>query len=107
MRVGVYMRRYGFVCLPSLHNSRTHISISVCVCVCMLVLFQLYDEDDDGFISRNDLLTTLQLMTTDQITEEQLKEFVDKTFGELTGVPPKGMTYMMFRQVRVTVRTSL
>ncbi|XP_007246042.3 calcineurin B homologous protein 2 [Astyanax mexicanus] len=44
--------------------------------------FQLYDQDKDGKISRNELLQVLRAMLEKQVTEEQLESIADRTIQE-------------------------
>ncbi|KAM9469381.1 calcineurin B homologous protein 2 isoform 1-T2 [Clarias gariepinus] len=44
--------------------------------------FQLYDQDKDGKISRQELLQVLQAMLESQVTQEQLECIVDRTIQE-------------------------
>jgi Ca2+-binding EF-hand superfamily protein len=48
-------------------------------------LFELYDVDGDGAVSRADLLTLMRNRAGSQLTDEQLGELVDRA---LQGVPP-------------------
>ncbi|XP_027804336.1 calcineurin B homologous protein 2 [Marmota flaviventris] len=44
--------------------------------------FQLYDLDQDGKISRHEMLQVLRLMVGVQVTEEQLESITDRTVQE-------------------------
>lgn len=44
--------------------------------------FQLYDQDKDGKISRDELLKVLRAMLEMQVTEEQLESIADRTIQE-------------------------
>ncbi|KAK2881147.1 hypothetical protein QQF64_008509 [Cirrhinus molitorella] len=44
--------------------------------------FQLYDQDKDGKISRDELLKVLRAMLGMQVTEEQLESIADRTIQE-------------------------
>ncbi|XP_023667967.1 calcineurin B homologous protein 2 [Paramormyrops kingsleyae] len=44
--------------------------------------FQLYDQDNDGKISRDELLQVLRTMLEMQVTEEQLESIADRTIQE-------------------------
>lgn len=44
--------------------------------------FQLYDQDKDGKISRDELLKVLRDMLGLQVTEEQLESIADRTIQE-------------------------
>ncbi|XP_030074135.1 calcineurin B homologous protein 2 isoform X1 [Microcaecilia unicolor] len=44
--------------------------------------FQLYDQDKDGKISRNELLQVLRMMVGVQVTNEQLECIADRTIQE-------------------------
>lgn len=44
--------------------------------------FQLYDQDKDGKISRDELLKVLRAMLGLQVTEEQLESIADRTIQE-------------------------
>ncbi|XP_026853606.1 calcineurin B homologous protein 2 isoform X1 [Electrophorus electricus] len=45
-------------------------------------IFQLYDQDKDGKISRQELLQVLRTMLEKQVTEEQLESIADRTIQE-------------------------
>ena len=45
-------------------------------------IFQIYDMDNDGFISNGELFMVLKKMCGDNLTEEQLQEIVDRTILE-------------------------
>ncbi|KAL4647439.1 calcineurin B homologous protein 1-like [Arapaima gigas] len=44
--------------------------------------FQLYDQDNDGKISRSELLQVLRTMLEVQVTDEQLESIADRTIQE-------------------------
>ncbi|KAL8219931.1 UNVERIFIED_CONTAM: hypothetical protein K2H54_036398, partial [Gekko kuhli] len=44
--------------------------------------FQLYDQDQDGKISRDELLQLLRMMIGIQVTDEQLECITDRTIQE-------------------------
>ena len=41
--------------------------------------FKIYDNDDDGYISSNDLYTVLKMMVGNNLTDNQLQQLVDRT----------------------------
>ena len=46
-------------------------------------LFNLYDEDEDGFISRDDLRSTLQVVAGESRNDELIEYAIEKVFTEL------------------------
>ncbi|XP_078097761.1 calcineurin B homologous protein 2 [Mustelus asterias] len=44
--------------------------------------FQLYDQDKDGKISREELIQVLRMMLEAQVTEDQLESITDRTIQE-------------------------
>ena len=46
-------------------------------------LFQVYDEDNDGLISADDLFAVVKLMSGDNLTEYQLWQLVHRTIRDL------------------------
>lgn len=46
------------------------------------VAFRIYDVDEDGYISREDLFTVLKMMVGNNIPDEQLQQIVDTTIKE-------------------------
>lgn len=46
-------------------------------------MFDVYDVDGDGFISRSDMLTMLRNRAGSQLTDEQLAELVDGAMAHL------------------------
>jgi len=44
--------------------------------------FQIYDVDNDGFISNGELFNVLQMIIGNSFTDEQLQQVVDKTIIE-------------------------
>ncbi|XP_067831242.1 calcineurin B homologous protein 2 isoform X1 [Heptranchias perlo] len=46
------------------------------------VAFQLYDQDRDGKISREELLEVLRMMLEAQVTDDQLESITDRTIQE-------------------------
>lgn len=45
----------------------------------IVVAFQVYDVDNDGFISNGDLFRVLKMMVEDNLKDYQLQQLVDKT----------------------------
>ena|SRR6218665_2202039 len=45
----------------------------------IVVAFQVYDVDQDGFISNGDLFRVLKMMVEDNLKDYQLQQLVDKT----------------------------
>ena len=45
----------------------------------VLVAFQIYDIDQDGFISNGELFQVLKMMVGNNLKEVQLQQIVDKT----------------------------
>lgn len=41
--------------------------------------FQVYDKDEDGFISNGDLFSVLKMMVGDNLNDVQLQQLVDRT----------------------------
>lgn len=48
----------------------------------MIVAFNIYDLDQDGFISNGELFIALRMMTGEQLQAEQLQQIVDKTIRD-------------------------
>lgn len=46
-------------------------------------IFDVYDEDKDGFISNAELYRTLRLMTGGQMRPDQLQQVVDRTIRDI------------------------
>lgn len=44
--------------------------------------FQIYDSNDDGFLSNGDLFSTLKLLCGDNLTDIQIQQAVDRTIIE-------------------------
>lgn len=53
----------------------------------ILAAFRLFDQEDKGYISKQDLFDVLSLMAGTRIKERSLWQIVEKTFAEadLTG----------------------
>lgn len=45
------------------------------------VAFRIYDVDDDGVISRDELMTVLRLMVGDNLTQDELDEITSRTIS--------------------------
>jgi len=45
----------------------------------MRTAFQIYDLDNDGFISNGDLFKTLKMLVEDNLTDIQIQQLVDRT----------------------------
>lgn len=56
---------------------------SIVLCVvdefCFVVAFQIYDIDNDGFISNGELFQVLKMMVGTNLKDIQLQQIVDKT----------------------------
>jgi serine/threonine-protein phosphatase 2B regulatory subunit len=50
--------------------------------ILFLVAFQVYDIDQDGFISNGELFQVLKIMVGNNLNEVQLQQIVDKTILE-------------------------
>jgi serine/threonine-protein phosphatase 2B regulatory subunit len=48
----------------------------------MKFFFDIYDVNNDGYISNGDLYKVVELMTEDQITDEQRQQLVDRTIRD-------------------------
>lgn len=48
----------------------------------LLVAFQIYDIDQDGFISNGELFQVLKIMVGNNLNDVQLQQIVDKTIIE-------------------------
>ncbi len=48
----------------------------------MLVAFQVYDIDQDGYISNGELFQVLKIMVGNNLNDVQLQQIVDKTILE-------------------------
>ena len=44
-----------------------------------LVLFRIYDQDNDGYISRDELFATFQTIIGKDLNDQQLNEIVERT----------------------------
>ncbi|KPP64093.1 hypothetical protein Z043_117599 [Scleropages formosus] len=61
--------------------------------------FQLYDQDNDGKISRNELLQVLRTMLEMQVTDEQLESIADRTIQEADLDGDNAISFDEFRKV--------
>ena len=48
-------------------------------CIFLAVAFQIYDIDQDGYISNGELFQVLKMMVGNNLKEVQLQQIVDKT----------------------------
>lgn len=48
----------------------------------ILVAFKIYDIDNDGLISGNELFQVLKMMVGSNLTDTQLQQIVEKTVSE-------------------------
>ena len=46
----------------------------------LLIISRIYDIDNDGFISSEELATVLKMMVGNNLNETQIQQIVDKTF---------------------------
>ncbi|XP_028817400.1 calcineurin B homologous protein 2 [Denticeps clupeoides] len=60
--------------------------------------FQLYDQDKDGKISRDELLQVLRAMLEMQVTEEQLESITDRTIQESDTDRDNAISFEEFRK---------
>uniref|UniRef100_A0A8C7AJ94 Calcineurin like EF-hand protein 2 n=1 Tax=Neovison vison TaxID=452646 RepID=A0A8C7AJ94_NEOVI len=64
-------------------------------------VFQLYDLDRDGKISRHEMLQVLRLMVGVQVTEEQLESITDRTVQEADEDGDGAVSFLEFTKVRI------
>uniref|UniRef100_A0A8D0CVY4 Calcineurin-like EF-hand protein 2 n=1 Tax=Sander lucioperca TaxID=283035 RepID=A0A8D0CVY4_SANLU len=62
--------------------------------------FQLYDQDRDGKISREELLQVLRTMLEMQVTEEQLQSIAERAIQEADLDQDDAISFDEFRKVR-------
>ncbi|XP_046891613.1 calcineurin B homologous protein 2 [Hypomesus transpacificus] len=74
---------------PELVNSRTSK---------LKFVFQLYDQDKDGKISRRELLQVLRALLESQVTEEQLESVADRAIQEADMDQDQAISFEEFRK---------
>jgi hypothetical protein len=67
--------------------------------ISLLVAFQVYDIDNDGFISNGELYMVLKMMVGDNLTAEQLQQVVDKTILEADEDQDGRISYEEFKNM--------
>lgn len=68
----------------SLFNSRDESEEKLkCKDLNSLVLFKIYDVDNDGFVTKEELLVILKTLVLHSLKDEQLEQIVDRTIDEL------------------------
>ena len=68
--------------LCSIQETRAKRSWSVRI-LNSLVLFKIYDVDNDGFVTKEELLVILKTLVLHSLKDEQLEQIVDRTIDEL------------------------
>ena len=66
----------------------------------IIVLFRLFDYDNDGKVSEEDMLINFKLLLGQTLNQEQIKEIVDKTINEYSeSEDKKFITYDEFIKI--------
>jgi serine/threonine-protein phosphatase 2B regulatory subunit len=60
--------------------------------------FDLYDVNGDGYISNGDLFRTLELMSADDLSDEQRQQLVDRTIRDADGDLDGLLTFKEFKR---------
>jgi len=68
-KISFYEFVIGLSTLSSSHNQEDKIKLA----------FQIYDVNDDGYISNGDLFFTLKLLVGDNLTDIQIQQLVDRS----------------------------